>query len=711
MRVQTSEPIVGADDRRVPLTGRIRALYWVSTVTWLGFAVMYAVMARPRIAAIDALAAAATAVIGWALLRPSRPRPRAAGHTNVAIASASLCAAAMVSGQDQSMAVWYLTVMPLLAAFVGGIRGAVVWTIVDAALIVGIHVSARVAPIASEFTPTGAEVAGSHVMLLALILVGAILYRRVNDVYVVELEQRGRVIAMQAEAAALQSRRLSVARDRALAAARTQSQFLANTSHELRTPLNGVVGLSQLLRETEPTAEQAELIDVIHASGRALIRIVDDLLDLSKIESGNMLLDVHPVDLEQLVAETVTLYRAQAEAKGLAVRTSIAPDVPALIAHDGTRIRQVLANLLSNAVKFTESGHIAVAVTCSEPNRIELSVSDTGIGIERDVQDSLFEPFVQADASTTRRYGGTGLGLAIVEQLARLLGGSVSVDSAPGSGATFRVSFEATPLETFGHRALLPATAPPPATPLRPVHEILVAEDNPTNVIVVQRMLARRGYAADVVHNGREAVERAANGNYDAILMDVHMPEMDGLRATRQIRALGLRKRPYIIALTASVLGEQREQCEIAGMDDFVAKPIDLDELVAALARASTSASPAEPSPRSIDRFAQLRQLFDDDESLADATREHVAHAQDLLAEIVAGLEARDAARALRAAHSLKSSSAQFGSDTLSEVCARIEHECRHGGSTSHAAHLVGELEAAFDRARSRLYASIAASA
>jgi signal transduction histidine kinase/CheY-like chemotaxis protein/HPt (histidine-containing phosphotransfer) domain-containing protein len=693
-----------------PLAGRVRAMCWIAVATWGGFAAMYAVMGRPRIATIDAIAAVATAVATWRLLRGRHPRVLAAGHANVGIASVCLASAAVVSGQDASMAIWYLTVMPILAAFVAGVRGAIVWTIIDATLIAAVHVSAIVAPVTAEFVPTRAEVAVSHITLLVLILIGGILYRQVNDEHVLELETRERVIAAQASAALRQAQQLAVARDQALAAVRAQSRFLANTSHELRTPLNGVVGLSRLLLDTEPTDEQAELIDIIHRSGRTLVGLIDDILDLSKIESGNMSLDLHPVDLWESIRETVALFRPEAEDKGLALDLTIDDDVPRYVTSDEMRLHQILVNLLSNAIKFTDAGRVSVALEYSDSGMLELTVSDTGIGISQDAQEDLFEPFTQADASTTRRFGGTGLGLAIVRQLAELMQGGATVDSAPGVGASFRVTIRAAPLSELSSRDVRSVTTNaglglPDSAPMR----VLVAEDNPTNVLVIERMLSRLGHSSEVVGNGLEAVEAAVNGQYDAILMDVHMPLLDGVEATRRIRAASGVSQPHIVALTASVFPAQRIRCEEAGMDDFLAKPVDVEALVAALQRAPMSCA-SHPIVPPVDPLAQLRMLLDDDDELADMVRRHLSNSKDLVAEIVAAIGDSEDDRVVLAAHSLKSSSAQFGSRALSALCAQIETRWACG-DTHGSAEVVERLESVYEQAHARLSRTIARTA
>jgi signal transduction histidine kinase/CheY-like chemotaxis protein len=370
------------------------------------------------------------------------------------------------------------------------------------------------------------------------------------------------------------------------AANEAKSSFLATMSHEIRTPLNGVLGMAQAMASDKLTKVQGERLEVIRQSGEALLAILNDVLDLSKIEAGRFELEQVEFDLGDLMKGAHSAFTALANKKGLSFDLTIEAAARGVYLGDPTRVRQILYNLISNALKFTDHGEVRVTASCAG-KALALMVADTGVGIAGDRVGSLFEKFTQADASTTRRFGGTGLGLSICRELAHLMGGEIALNSRLGEGSTFLVTL---PLVKVGE-ALAPAFAAPPAPP-RPTEQtlpnvrVLAAEDNSVNQLVLKTLLHQIGVDPLVVENGEEALQAWSDGAWDVILMDMQMPVMDGLTAARRIReaeAATGRARTPIIALTANAMSHQIQQCLAAGMDGHVAKPIEAARLFTAL--------------------------------------------------------------------------------------------------------------------------------
>ena len=409
------------------------------------------------------------------------------------------------------------------------------------------------------------------------------------------------------------------ARDAAEAANLAKSQFLANMSHEIRTPLNGVLAMAQILARSPLEAHQREQVDVIHQSGETLLSLLNDILDVSKIEAGKLELEVADFEVEAVVRAAARGFAAVAMRKGLQLEVEVAAEAADVRRGDPARLRQILNNFLSNALKFTEAGAVRLRVEGQGEGGAEglrLTVSDTGMGIPDDKLPLLFQKFTQLDASTTRRFGGTGLGLAICRELSELMGGQVSVESRPGEGSSFTVtlplprvaSAPATPAETADEptapgvaalpdngEAVRPQADPAVAEPVaeRAALRVLAAEDNPTNQLVLSTVMQIFGVELTLAADGIEAVDAWREGGFDVILMDIQMPRLDGVAATRRIRAeeaAGGRARIPILALSANALTHQVEAYLAAGMDGHVAKPIELPKLQAALEQVLASA-------------------------------------------------------------------------------------------------------------------------
>ena len=374
----------------------------------------------------------------------------------------------------------------------------------------------------------------------------------------------------------------------AQAASEAKSEFLANISHELRTPMNGIIGMIDLTLETPLTGEQAENLKTAQRCAYSLLSLLNEVLDLSKIEAGKMTLEKIPFELRALLRDCVKSHETMAARKGVTMEGDISPNLPEHVIGDPLRIRQIVGNLLSNAAKFTEHGSVVLRADGSQNEsgdlRLKLAVCDTGVGIPSDKLDQIFDKFTQADGSISRKYGGTGLGLAITRKLVELHSGEIGVASEVGVGTTFQVTLSSGISVNHARRESAKGSqiaAPPPA--IEDPARILVVEDNHVNQKVVSAVLRKHGFAVEIANDGREALSQLEAADFDLVLMDVQMPVLDGLEATGLIRQNARWNGLPIIAMTAHAMNGDRERCLAAGMDGYIAKPVHPTDLVQAI--------------------------------------------------------------------------------------------------------------------------------
>ncbi len=493
----------------------------------------------------------------------------------------------------------------------------------------------------------------------------------------------------QAEAA------LKYARDAAVESARVKSEFLANMSHEIRTPMNGIIGMTSLALDTTLDATQREYLTMAKSSADALLGVIDDILDFSKIEAGKLGVEAIDFALAECVTGAIATLELRARQKGLALVHRIAPDVPSRVVGDPGRLRQVLLNLVGNAVKFTERGEVSLTVDAESVGEgeavLRFEVKDQGVGIPLEKQRLIFEAFAQADSSTTRQYGGTGLGLAISSQLVALMGGTIGVTSVPGDGSTFaftvRLGVGASPVAPSPGRGERGLEDRSDRSRANRSLKVLVAEDNPVNQRLAVALLTKCGHSATLVGTGVDAVDTWQRREFDLILMDVQMPEMDGLEATRAIREreAGTGVRIPIVATTAHAMKGDRERCLAAGMDDYLSKPLDPEELLACIARQTDSPASGEAAESRgrapvVCAFEGLPPWLADDPATLDELVETLAEQGPSDIRVVrAALDERDAPRLASIAHSIKGSVSMFGDSPAVGAAKRLERLAADG--------------------------------
>ncbi len=490
---------------------------------------------------------------------------------------------------------------------------------------------------------------------------------------------------------------LQVSREAAEVGKRSMRSFLANMSHELRTPMNGIIGLSELLCEMNLQEDQRELSEAIHLSSRNLLNLLNDILDLSKIEANELILENIPFDVRAIFQQTTDLLKPLASRKGIALELSISPDMPERVTGDPGRFQQILNNLISNAIKFTERGKVHIIVDASniglQNARMFIRVKDTGIGIPVEKQQAVFDKFIQADVTTARKYGGTGLGLSITRELVDIMNGTIDLDSIEGQGTTFIVDLP-----------LISATAESDPSAQRAMSStsnfntdanLLVVDDHPVNLLFMRKVLKKMGFKkVDEADSGQRAIEAAEKKKYDLIFMDCQMPEIDGFEASEIIREKeALIGDVLLIAVTADAMRGAREKCLDAGMNDYISKPVDIAKLTSVLEKwlpQKQQSNGAELSRRELQSdidtenlpkadekeifdWERLRMFAETQEEEKELIGIFVTYAEESLEMLRSTLDEKNPDSWKKAAHKLKGSAANIGAQRLSEICLEAE--------------------------------------